>query len=84
MIEYHLSSYFNFEVIGKITYNSMTPPCFICECGTTCEYGALARSMSPEDFAALDTITPEMSRKFENDDVTTASALEIGTKLGQI
>ena len=65
-ITYHLESYFNYKVVGSVYFNSATPPCFICGYGTTCEYGGPARWMTPEEFAAFNEITPEMSQDFED------------------
>ncbi|MCK9376798.1 MAG: flavodoxin family protein [Syntrophobacterales bacterium] len=65
-ISYHLSSYFNYNVVGSVFFNSATPPCFICGYGTTCQYGGPARWMTPDEFANFTEITPEMSQKFED------------------
>jgi len=66
-MEYHLSSYFNYQVVGKLWWASATPPCFSCGYGTTCEYGGPARWMTKEEFAAFTEITPDMFRRFEDD-----------------
>jgi multimeric flavodoxin WrbA len=65
-ISYHLSSYFTYDVVGSVFFNSATPPCFICGYGTTCKYGGPARWMTPEDFANFNEITPEMFQNFED------------------
>lgn len=75
-VTYHLESYFNYKVLGSVFFNSATPPCFICGYGTTCQYGGPARWMTPEEFAAFNEITPEMSQNFENhSEVVTACEL---------
>jgi multimeric flavodoxin WrbA len=66
-MEYHLTSYFNYQVIGKLWWTSATPPCFSCGYGTTCEYGGPARWMTKEEFDAFTEIPPEMFRRFEDD-----------------
>ena len=65
-IAYHLESYFNFNVVGQVFFNSATPPCFICGFGTTCKYGGPARWMTPEEFEAFTEVKPEMFQKFED------------------
>lgn len=71
-IAYHMESYFNFDMVGSVFYNSATPPCYICGYGTTCKYGGPARWLPPEEFAKL-KITPEMFKQFEdNKDVVKA------------
>ena len=64
-ISYHLSSYFNYDMVGSVFFNSATPPCFICGYGTTCKYGGPARWMTPEEFENFNEITPEMFQQFE-------------------
>ena len=46
-------------------FNSFTPPCFVCGFGDTCQYGAPAMMMSPEEFGRF-KMTPEMFRRFED------------------
>jgi multimeric flavodoxin WrbA len=65
-ISYHLSSYFNYNVVGSAFFNSATPPCFICGYGTVCQHGGPARWMTPEEFANFNEITPEMFHNFED------------------
>jgi multimeric flavodoxin WrbA len=65
-ISYHLSSYFNYIVVGSAFFNSATPPCFICGYGTVCQHGGPARWMTPEEFANFNEITPEMFHNFED------------------
>lgn len=65
-ISHHLSSYFNYNVIGSALFNSATPPCFICGYGTVCQHGGPARWMTPEEFANFNEITPEMFQNFED------------------
>jgi multimeric flavodoxin WrbA len=83
-ISYHLNSYFNFEIVDKLFYNTMTPPCFICGFGTTCQYGGPARWMSPEEFKNFNKVTPEMFQKFETDNMIVKRVKEIGRRLGSI
>lgn len=77
-VSYHLKSYFNFEIVDKLFYNTMTPPCFICGFGTTCQYGGPARWMSPEEFENFKEINPEMFQKFETDPKVLPRVKEIG------
>jgi multimeric flavodoxin WrbA len=65
-VAYHLSHYFNYRVVGSVSFNSATPPCFICGYGTTCQYGGPAMWLQPEEFANLKEITPDMFQNFEN------------------
>ena len=83
-ISYQLNSYFNFEIVDKLFYNTMTPPCFICGFGTTCQYGGPARWMSPEEFNNFNEVTPEMFQKFEADDTLVGRVKEIGKRLGSL
>jgi multimeric flavodoxin WrbA len=83
-ISYHLSSYFNFEILDKLFYNTMTPPCFICGFGTTCKYGGPARWMSPEEFENFKKVTPDMFQRFETDNQIVKKVEEIGRQLGSI
>ena len=83
-IGYHLNSYFNFEIVDKLFYNTMTPPCYICGFGTTCQYGGPARRMSPEEFENFTEVTPDMFQKFENDPEIVKRAKKIGIRLGNL
>ena len=83
-IGYHLNSYFNFEIVDKLFYDTMTPPCFICGFGTTCQYGGPARWMSPEEFENFTEVTPDMFQKFEDDPGIVKRAKEIGRRLGSL
>ena len=83
-IAYHLSSYFNFEIVDKLFYNTNTPPCFICGFGTTCQYGGPARWMSPEEFDSFNEITTDMFQKFEDDPEIVKRVKEIGRRLGNL
>lgn len=83
-IGYHLNSYFNFKIVDTFFYNTMTPPCFICGFGTTCQYGGPARWMSPEEFENFKEVTPDMFQKFEDDDEIVKRVKEIGRRLGGI
>lgn len=69
-LAYHLESYFDYQVAGKVAYASWTPPCYICGFGTTCPVGLPARKLSPEEFAAFNEITPDMFHHFEDDPET--------------
>lgn len=81
---YHLESYFNFKMTGKLFYNTMTPPCYICGFGTTCHYGGPARWMSPEEFENFTEVTPDMFQKFEEDHTIVTAVKDIGRRLGGI
>jgi multimeric flavodoxin WrbA len=83
-VSYHLSSYFNFEIVDTVFYNTMTPPCFICGFGTTCQYGGPARWMSPEEFENFNEVTPEMFQKFESDSTIVNRLKEAGRRLGKL
>jgi multimeric flavodoxin WrbA len=83
-IGYHLNSYFNFEIVDKLFYNTMTPPCYICGFGTTCQYGGPARRMSPEEFENFTEVTPDMFQNFEDDPEVVKRAKEIGKRLGSL
>jgi len=83
-IGYHLNSYFNFEIVDKLFYNTMTPPCYLCGFGTTCQYGGPARRMSPEEFENFTEVTPDMFQKFENDPEIVKRAKKIGKRLGNL
>ena len=83
-IAYHLSSYFNFEIVDKLFYNTNTPPCFICGFGTTCQYGGPARWMSPDEFDSFNEITTDMFQKFEDDPEIVKRVKEIGRRLGNL
>lgn len=83
-IGYHLNSYFNFEIVDKLFYDTMTPPCFICGFGTTCQYGGPARWMSQEEFENFTEVTPDMFQKFEDDPKIVKRAKEIGRRLGNL
>ena len=80
-IAYHLESYFNFEMVGTVFFNSSTPPCFICGFGTTCEYGGPARWMPPEEFEAFTEITPDMFQEFEKYKEVCADCGKLSKKL---
>ncbi|QCQ22274.1 flavodoxin family protein [Desulfoglaeba alkanexedens ALDC] len=82
-VAYHLKSYFNFEIVDQIFYNTMNPPCFICGYGTTCQYGGPARWMSPEEFAQFTEITPEMFKHVEAEAELTARLRTAGQRLGE-
>jgi len=81
-VAYHLESYFNFEIVDKLFYNTMNPPCFICGFGPTCQYGGPARWMSPEEFEKFTEVTPDMFTKVESDTSTIERLKEMGKKLG--
>jgi multimeric flavodoxin WrbA len=83
-IGYHLNSYFNFEIVDKLFYNTMTPPCFICGFGATCQYGGPARWMSSEEFENFTEVTPDMFQKFEDDPEVVKRTKEIGKRLGNL
>ncbi len=66
-VEFHLSYYFKYNIVGSVSFKSANPPCFICGYGTTCPYGGPARYMfTPEEFKNFTKITPEMFQRFEN------------------
>jgi NAD(P)H-dependent FMN reductase len=65
-IKNRLESYFCYQPVDTVCFNSATPPCFICGYGTTCQYGGPARWMTPEEFAAFTEIKPDMFQNFED------------------
>ena len=83
-INYQLASYYNFEMLETLFYNSSTPPCFTCGFGTTCKYGGPARWMSPEEFENFNEITPEMFQQFESDKVLVKKIQDAGKRLGAL
>ena len=80
---HHLDHYFKYQVVGSVSFNSATPPCFICGFGTTCQYGGPATWMKPEEFASFTEITPEMSQKFEDHPAIVAACEQLSGKLTQ-
>jgi multimeric flavodoxin WrbA len=80
-ISYHLGSYFNYNVVGSVFFNSATPPCFICGYGTTCKYGGPARWMTAEEFENFTEITPDMSQKFEDHPEVVAACKQLSRSL---
>jgi multimeric flavodoxin WrbA len=82
-LSYQLESYFNYNVIGEIFFNSATPPCFTCGFGTTCRYGGPARWMSPEDFENFNEITPEMFQNFEDHPAVVTACERLSRQLKQ-
>jgi multimeric flavodoxin WrbA len=77
----HLSKYFNYNVVDSVFFNSETHPCFICGYGTTCQYGAPARWMTPEEFANFTEITPEMFQNFEDHPEVVAACEQLSQAL---
>jgi multimeric flavodoxin WrbA len=65
-IVHRFTHYFRCRVVGSVSFNSSTPPCFSCGYGTTCEYGGPATWMNPEDFENFNEITPDMFQRFED------------------
>jgi hypothetical protein len=59
----------------------MTPPCFICGFGTTCQYGGPARRMSPEEFEDFTEVTLDMFQKLVFPRVY-LQAMHLGFKTG--
>ena len=80
---HHLDHYFKYQVVGSVSFNSATPPCFICGFGTTCQYGGPATSMKPEEFASFTEITPEMSQNFEDHPALVAACEQLSRELTQ-
>ena len=78
-----IESYFNYNVIGEIFFNSATPPCFTCGFGTTCRYGGPARWMSPEEFENFNEITPEMFQNFEDHPAIVAACETLSQQVKQ-
>jgi multimeric flavodoxin WrbA len=83
-INYQLASYYNFEMLENLFYNSSTPPCFTCGFGTTCKYGGPSRWMSPEEFENFNEITPDMFQHFESDEGLVKKIQAAGKRLGAL
>jgi multimeric flavodoxin WrbA len=77
----HLEHYFNYKVVRSVFFNSETHPCFICGHGTTCQYGAPARWMTPEEFTNFNEITPEMFQNFEDHPDVVAACEQLSREL---
>lgn len=60
-----LEKYFYCRMVGAVSFNSATPPCFTCGFGAICQYGAPAMMMGPEALTQF-KITPEMFQRFED------------------
>jgi hypothetical protein len=82
-VVHHLGHYFKYQVVGSVSFNSATPPCFICGFGTTCQYGGPATWMNPEEFASLNEITPEMFQNFEDHPAIVAACEQLSQELAQ-
>ena len=82
-LSYQLESYFNYNVIASVFFNSATPPCFTCGFGTTCRYGGPARWMTPEEFENFNKITPEMFQNFEDHPDAVAACENLSRQLRQ-
>ena len=80
---HHLDHYFKYQVVGSVSFNSATPPCFICGFGTTCQYGGPATWMKPEEFASFNEITPEMFQNFEDHPAIVAACEQLSQELAQ-
>jgi putative NADPH-quinone reductase len=76
-----LEKYFHYCMVGSVFFNSATPPCFVCGFGTTCQYGAPAKWMTPEEFADFKEITPEMYRVFEDSPEVVAACQHLSRSL---
>jgi multimeric flavodoxin WrbA len=77
-----LEKYFYYRLVGSVYYNSVTPPCFVCGFGETCQYGAPAMMLSPEEFSGF-KITPELFRRFEDHQEVVAACRHLSRDLGQ-
>lgn len=80
-INYHLNTFFNYQVIGSVFFNSATPPCFICGYGPTCLYGGPAMWMTPEEFERFTEVTPEMFQRFEDHPEVVAACERLAQEL---
>ena len=80
-LTYRLKRFFNYNVVGSVTFNSFTPPCFICGFGTTCRYGRPTRWMTAVEFENFDEITPEVFRRFEDDPEVVSECERLSHKL---
>lgn len=80
-IAYHLESYFEFNVVGSVYFNSATPPCFRCGFGPECKYGGPARWMTPEEFENFTEVTPDMFQNYEDYPEVLAACEQVSAKL---
>jgi multimeric flavodoxin WrbA len=60
-----LENYFYFRLVGSVYFNSVTPPCYVCGFGATCQYGLPAMMLSVEEFAQF-KVTPDLFHRFED------------------
>lgn len=65
-IAYHMEGYFNFKMVGTVSFKSATWPCYICGFGLTCKYGGPALFYGEKWFETKE-ITPEMFKAFDDD-----------------
>jgi multimeric flavodoxin WrbA len=74
-----------FNVLGHIYFQSLTPPCFKCGKGDTCQCGGLWR-MVRRDVEALDRfkITPDKFRRWEDDEQVVDDVKTYGNILSEI
>ena len=74
-----------FNVIGKIYFKSLVPPCFKCGKGGVCQWGGLWR-MVGQDAEALEKyeITPDKFKRWEDDEETVDKVHRYGKMLSEI
>jgi multimeric flavodoxin WrbA len=74
-----------FKILGRIYFQSLTPPCFKCGKGETCQRGGLWR-MVGRDVEALHkfVITPDKFRRWEDDAQIVDEVEQFGKILAEI
>lgn len=74
-----------FKVLGRIYFQSLTPPCFKCGKGDTCQWGGLWR-MVGRDAEALKQfkITSDKFRRWEDDKQIVDKVTKYGKMLSEI
>ena len=77
-----LEKYFYYRLVGTVAFNSFTPPCYVCGFGETCQYGAPAMMLGPEEFKHF-KIIPEMFRRFEDHPEVVAACENLSRELVQ-
>ncbi|MBW1902928.1 MAG: flavodoxin family protein [Deltaproteobacteria bacterium] len=62
----HMEGYFNFNMVGNVSFKSATWPCYICGNGLECKYSGPALFYG-EKWAETKEITSDMIKAFEDD-----------------
>jgi multimeric flavodoxin WrbA len=74
-----------FNVLGHLYFQSLVPPCFTCGKGDVCRHGGLWRIVGrDEDALNQFEITPDKSRRWEDDEHAVAGVKKYGKVLSTI